>query len=139
MAEVASHLAGTSALARLNRPAVAAVLAPLIEAGLEATCGAIGFELGQASRGSAESDLVRANREEGYEWLAIHDEDGLELSMCGAYCGAPATCGRSAFPTCWSPQSRNARSHARAIRQRDLISQVTRQPIQREVPRGTVP
>jgi len=46
MAAVASYLADTSALARLARPAVAAVLGPLIEAGLGATCGVIEFELG---------------------------------------------------------------------------------------------
>lgn len=46
MAAVASHLADTSALARLNKPAMAAVFGPLIEAGLVATCGVIEFELG---------------------------------------------------------------------------------------------
>ena len=48
MAAVASHLADTSALARLRHPAVAAVLGPLIEAGLVATCGVIEFELSWA-------------------------------------------------------------------------------------------
>ena len=57
------------------RPAVAAVLGPLIEAGLVATCGVIEFELGWATRSGAEFDLVRADREEGYEWLDTHDED----------------------------------------------------------------
>jgi hypothetical protein len=47
----------------------------MIEAGLIATCGVIESELGWATRSSAEFDLVRADREEGYEWLAIHDED----------------------------------------------------------------
>ena len=75
MAAVASHLADTSALARLSRPAVAAVLAPLIEAGSVATCGVIEFEIGWATRSGAEFDLARTDREEGYEWLAIHDED----------------------------------------------------------------
>ncbi len=75
MAAVASHLPVTSAPARLNRPAVAAVLGPLIEAGLVATCGVIEFELGWATRSAAEFDLVRADRQEGYEWLATHEED----------------------------------------------------------------
>ena len=59
----------------MARPAVAAVLGPLIEAGLVATCGVIEFELGWATRSGAEFDLVRADREEGYEWLDTHDED----------------------------------------------------------------
>lgn len=46
MAAIATHLADTSALARLRHPAVAAVLAPLIDAGVVATCGVIEFELG---------------------------------------------------------------------------------------------
>jgi predicted nucleic acid-binding protein len=75
MAAVATHLADTSALARLDRPAVAAAIGPLIEAGLVATCGVIEFELGWATRTSAEFDQVRADRDAGYEWLATHDED----------------------------------------------------------------
>ncbi len=75
MAAVASHLADTSALARLRYPAVAAAVGPLIEAGLIATCGVIEFELGWATRSSAEFDELRADRDAGYEWLAIRDED----------------------------------------------------------------
>jgi predicted nucleic acid-binding protein len=54
---------------------VAAVLVPLIESGVVATCGVIEFELGWATRSSAEFDQVRADRDAGYEWLATHDED----------------------------------------------------------------
>ena len=75
MAAVARYLADTSALARLHHPEVAAVLAPLIESGVVATCGVIEFELGWATRSSAEFDQVRADRDAGYEWLATHDED----------------------------------------------------------------
>lgn len=75
MAAVASYLADTSALARLHHPVVAAVLAPLVEAGLVATCGVIEFELGWATRSSSELRQLRADRGLGYEWLATHDED----------------------------------------------------------------
>src|SRR5215468_10762186 len=75
MAAVASYLADTSALARLRHQPVAAVLGPLIEAGLVATCGVIEFELGWATRTAAEFDQVRADRDAGYEWLATQDED----------------------------------------------------------------
>jgi predicted nucleic acid-binding protein len=51
------------------------VLVPLIEAGVVATCGVIEFELGRATRSSAELDQLRADRDAGYEWLATHDED----------------------------------------------------------------
>jgi predicted nucleic acid-binding protein len=86
MAAVASYLADTSALARLHHPAVAAVLVPLIEAGLVATCGVIEFELGWATRSGAELEQLRADRDLGYEWLATHDEDwrralGIQASL----------------------------------------------------------
>ncbi len=67
MAAVASYLADTSALARLHHPVVVAVLVPLIEAGVVATCGVIEFELGWATRSSAEFDQLRTDRDSGYE------------------------------------------------------------------------
>ncbi len=75
MAAVATHIADTSALARLRDPAVASALGPLIEAGLVATCGVIEFELGWATRTADEFDEVRADRQAGHERLAAHDED----------------------------------------------------------------
>jgi ABC-type polar amino acid transport system ATPase subunit len=71
MAAVASHLADTSALARLRHRAVAAVLGPLIEAGLVATCGVIECELGWATSSSAEFDELRT------EGRIIHGQLGL--------------------------------------------------------------
>ncbi|HEY3904876.1 MAG TPA: PIN domain nuclease [Streptosporangiaceae bacterium] len=75
MAAVARCIADTSALARLGHPAVAEAMGPLIEAGLVATCGVVEFELGWATRTSAEFDRLRADRNLGYEWLPTLDED----------------------------------------------------------------
>src|ERR1700722_8618916 len=75
MAAVASYLADTSALARLHHRVVAAALAPLMEAGVVATCGVIEFELSWATRSSTDLEQLRADRDAGYEWLATHDED----------------------------------------------------------------
>jgi predicted nucleic acid-binding protein len=141
MAAVATHLADTSALARLGQPAVAAVLGPLIEAGLVATCGVIEFELGWATRSGAEFDQVRADRDAGYEWLAIHDEDWhRSLEVQGALWR------RGRVRAAGLPDLLIA---AVAERERvtllhydgdyDLIAEVTRQPMQWVVPRGTVP
>jgi predicted nucleic acid-binding protein len=80
MAAVARYLADTSALARLRHPGVAAVLAPLIESGMVATCGVIAAV--------AERERV----------TVLHYDGGYEL-----------------------------------------IAQVTGQPVQWVVPRGTVP
>ena len=75
MAAVAGHLADTSALTRLRHASVAAVLAPMIEAGLVATSGVIEFELGWAAPRPMSSTRVRADQRAGYEWLATRDED----------------------------------------------------------------
>lgn len=75
MAAVARYLADKSALARLHRPTVFSALAPLIEAGLVATCAMIEFEVLWSTRSPTEFDDVRADRDRGYEWLTTEDQD----------------------------------------------------------------
>ena len=141
MAAVARYLADTSALARLRHAPVAAVLGPLIEAGLAATCGVIEFELGWATRSGKEFDELRADRDTGYEWLPTHDEDwrrALEVQAALWRGGQVRAVG---FP--------DLLIAAVAERERvtvlhydggyDLIAQVTGQPMAWVVPRGTVP
>jgi predicted nucleic acid-binding protein len=140
MAAVASYLADTSALARLHHPVVAAVLAPLIEAGVVATCGVIEFELGWATRSSAEFDDVRADRAVGYERLATRDEDWRRALDVQASLWRGERMRAVGFP--------DLLVAAVAERERvtvlhydgdyDFIAQVTSQPMQWVVPRGTV-
>jgi predicted nucleic acid-binding protein len=141
MAAVASYLADTSALARLHHPVVAAVLAPLIEAGAVATCGVIEFELGWATRSSAEFDELRTDRAAGYEWLATHDEDWRRALDVQASLWRGGRLRAVGFP--------DLLVAAVAERERvtvlhydgdyDFIAQVTSQPMQWAVPRGMVP
>lgn len=141
MAAVAGYLADTSALARLQHPVVAAVLAPLIEAGVVATCGVIEFELGWATRSSAEFDELRADRAAGYEWLAILDEDWRRALEVQASLWRGGRMRAVGFP--------DLLVAAVAERERvtvlhydgdyDFIAQVTSQPVQWVVPRGAVP
>ncbi|MDX6391274.1 MAG: hypothetical protein QOJ73_2337 [Streptosporangiaceae bacterium] len=141
MAAVASHLADTSALARLRHPAVAAALGPLIEAGLVATCGVIEFELGWAAKSSAEFDELRADRDAGYEWLAIRDEDwrrALDIQAALWRSGLVRAVG---FPDLLIAA---AAERERVIllhydRDYEHIAAVTGQPMQWVVPRGSVP
>jgi predicted nucleic acid-binding protein len=141
MAALASYLADTSALARLNKPEVAAVLGPLIEAGLVATCGVIEFELGWATRTAAELDLVRADRAEGYELLAAHDEDwhrALEVQAALWRSGRVRAVG---FPDLLIAAVAE-REHVTLLHydsDYDLIAAITEQPMQWVVRRGTVP
>jgi hypothetical protein len=140
MAAVASYLADTSALVRLRRPAVAAVLAPLVEAGLVATCGVIEFELGWATRTGAEFDRLRADRDRGYEWLATHDEDwrrALEVQGALWRAGKARAVG---FPDLLvaAVAERERVTILHYDSHYELIADVTGQPVRWVVPRGTV-
>jgi predicted nucleic acid-binding protein len=141
MAAVARYLADTSALARLHRPAVAAVLVPLIESGVVATCGVIEFELGWATRSSTEFDQVRADRKAGYEWLATHDEDwrrALEVQATLWRTGHMRAVGLPDLLVA----AMSEREHVIVLHydgDYELIAQVTGQPTQWVVPRGTIP
>ena len=141
MAAVASYLADTSALARLHHPVVAAVLAPLIEAGVVATCGVIEFELGWATRSGPELDQLRADRDAGHEWLAAHDEDWRRALDVQALLWRSGQVRAVGLP--------DLLIAAVAERERvtvlhydgdyDFIAQITGQPTQWVVARGTVP
>lgn len=141
MAAVASYLADTSALARLRHGQVAAVLGPLMEAGLVATCGVIEFELGWATRSAKELDELRADRDAGYEWLATHDEDWRRaLAVQGALwrSGRVRAVG---FPDLLvaAVAERERATVLHYDSDYDLIAQVTGQATQWVVPPGTVP
>ncbi|HEY2079620.1 MAG TPA: PIN domain nuclease [Streptosporangiaceae bacterium] len=141
MATVASHLADTSALARLRHAAVASVLGPLIEAGLVATCGVIEFELGWATRTADEFDEVRADRQAGYEWLATHDEDWHRALAVQAALWRGGQIKAVGFPdlVIAAVAERERVTILHFDSDYDLIAQVTGQPTQWVVPRGTVP
>ncbi len=140
MAAVASYLADTSALARLRHRPVAAVLGPLIEAGLVATCGVIEFELGWAARSGKEFDELRADRDAGYEWLPTHDEDwrrALEVQAALRHGGQVRAVG---FPDLLiaAVAERERVTVLHYDSDYDLITDATGQPLQWVVPRGTV-
>jgi predicted nucleic acid-binding protein len=141
MAAVARYLADTSALARLRHPGVAAVLAPLIESGVVATCGVIEFELRWATRSSAEFGQVQADRDAGYEWLATHDEDwrrALNVQAALWRGGRIRAVGLSdLLIAAVAERERVSVLHYEA--DYELIAQITGQPVQWVVPRGTVP
>jgi hypothetical protein len=141
MAAVANYLADTSALARLRHQTVAAVLGPLIEAGLVATCGVIEFELGWAARTAAEFDQLRADRDAGYEWLAIHDEDWRRALDVQAALWRGGQIRAVGFPDLLvsAAAERQRVTLLHYDRDFDLIAGITGQAMQWVVPRGTVP
>ena len=141
MAAVASYLADTSALARLHHPVVAAALAPLIEAGVVATCGVIEFELSWATRSSTDLDQLRADRDAGYEWLATHDQDwrrALDVQASLWRTGRGRTVGLpDLLIAAVAERERVTVLHYDG--DYDFIAQVTGQQTQWVVPRGSVP
>src|ERR1700757_3560601 len=140
MAAVARYIADTSALARLHRPEVAAVLAPPIEARVVGPCGVIEFELRWASRSGAEFDQVRADRDAGYEWLATHDEDwrrALDVQAALWRGGQMRVVGLSDLLIAAVVEGDRV-TVLHYDGDYDLIAQIAGQPVQWVVPRGTV-
>lgn len=74
MALIARYLIDTSAAARMGHSVVATRLAPLIEAGLVATCATLDAEALYSARSPAEYEQVRSDRRHAYEYLATEDE-----------------------------------------------------------------
>jgi predicted nucleic acid-binding protein len=140
MAAVATHLADTSALARLRHPAVASALSPLIEAGLVATCGVIEFELGWATRTADEFDEVRTDRQAGYEWLATHDEDWHRALQVQAALWRGGQIRAVGFPDLLiaAVAERERVTILHYDSDYDLITHVTGQPTRWVVTRGTI-
>jgi predicted nucleic acid-binding protein len=125
---------------RSQRIQVPAVLSPLIEAGLVATCAVIEFELSWATRSSHEFDQARADREQGYEWLATHDEDwhrALDVQAALWRSGHVRAVG---FPDLLvaAVAEREQVTLLHYDSDYDLIAKITRQPMQWVVERGTV-
>ncbi|MFN0090890.1 MAG: PIN domain nuclease [Acidimicrobiales bacterium] len=141
MAAVARYLADKSALARLHHPEVAAVLGPLIEAGLVATCPMVEFEVLWSTRSQHEFDEVRTDRGLGYEWLPIEDVDWrraidvmAELWSTGRARSVPLP---DLLIAATAERHRVTVLHYDA--DYDLIAGITTQPVEWVVPAGTVP
>lgn len=141
MAAVARYLADKSALARLHHPQVAAVLAPLIEAGLVATCPMIEFEMLWSTRSAEELAEVRADRGLGYEWLPIEDVDwrrAIDVMAELWSSGRPRS-----VPLPDLLIAATAERHHVSVLHYDaafaVIASITAQPVDWVVPAGTVP
>lgn len=73
MALIARYLIDTSAAARMTIPAVRDQLAPLISAGVVATCATLDAEALYSARSPAEYEQIRADRGAAYEYLPTED------------------------------------------------------------------
>jgi len=141
MAAVARYLADKSALARLHLPEVAEVLGPLIEAGLVATCAVVEFEVLWSTRSPDEFEAVQDDRRTGYEWLPTEDTDWRRaLDVLGAL-WMSGQMRRVPLPdllvAAVAERLRVTLIHYDA--DYDTITQITGQPTQWVVPKGSVP
>ncbi|MEV6358954.1 PIN domain-containing protein [Nocardia asteroides] len=74
MAITARYLIDTSAAARMRYPDVSAELAPLLKAGLVATCAPLDSEALYSARTPDEYEQIRVRRRAAYEYLPTNDE-----------------------------------------------------------------
>jgi predicted nucleic acid-binding protein len=74
VAVVARYLVDTSAASRMHHERVAERVAPLITAGLVATCAPLDFEALFRARGPQDYEQIRADRRSAYEYLPVLDE-----------------------------------------------------------------
>ena len=141
MALVARYLVDKSALARAHHPAVAARLAPLVEAGLVATCPLIDLEVLYSTRGYDEYERIRTDWALAYERLPMPDE---VWDQAAATQRALARSGRTR--AAGIPDLLIAATAARAgvtvlhyDADFDVIAEITGQPVTWVAPRGSVP
>ena len=69
------YLVDSSATLRLTEPEVAAVIGPLVEAGLVATCGVVELALFGRITDLGDRAEVRATRATAFAWLPTMDND----------------------------------------------------------------
>jgi predicted nucleic acid-binding protein len=69
----ALFLLDRSALARMTQPAVAARIAPILEAGLAATTAVVDLEVLYSARSPSEHAEIRRRRNLAYTWIPMDD------------------------------------------------------------------
>lgn len=139
MAAVAQYLADTSALSRLNRPAVDAALSPLIETGQVATCGMVELEVLFSARSPGDYLRRQSQLRDGFERLPMPDEVWQRALQVQATLSTRSQHRGAALPDLLIAAT--AERHRVTVlhydHEYDLISSVTGQDVQWIVPRGT--
>jgi predicted nucleic acid-binding protein len=139
MAPITRYLADTSAISRFPRTEVANTLGPLVTAGVVATCGAIDLQLLAATRTANDYPTIAATRRASFTWLPTEDADLIRALHTQS---ALASRGQHRLP--W-PQlliAAVAERHQVTLLHYhpdyDLIADITGQPTQWVVPKGSL-
>jgi predicted nucleic acid-binding protein len=136
--ELAPFLADKSVWARLRHPTVASVMVPLVERGLVGTCAVVDLEVLYSTRNAGEHGDVREERL-GLPRFTMPDEvwdRAIEVQGCLADRGQHRA---ASIPDLLlaSTAERHGATVLHYDADFDLIAEVTRQPTQWVVPRGT--
>ncbi len=135
----ARYLIDKSALARMPVEAVRSRLAPIIEAGEAATCAIIDLEILFSARNREDHERIRQRRSLAYQSVPITDsilrraiDIQAELARTGRH--------RVPIPDLIIAAAAEAASLTllHYDRDYDLIAEVTHQPVEWVVPRGSV-
>lgn len=139
MAPLATYLVDKSALGRLAVSDVAAVLRRLVDSGLTATAGMVTLEMLYSARNSDDHDRILAGMQ-AHEWLFTEDEDfgraievQRKLTALGRHRAVPL-----ADLLIAAIAERNGVTVLHYDTDFDVISEVTGQPTQWVVPRGSI-
>jgi predicted nucleic acid-binding protein len=136
---VSQYLIDTSAFARATRPGVGDALAPIIDAGMGATCPVVELEALYTARSPDDYEAIRADRAAAYSMLPMDGEDfaralDVQRSLASRSQHRGASLPDLLIAAC-AERHRATVLHYDA--DYDLIAAVTGQPVRWVVPRGS--
>lgn len=137
---VASHLVDKSAYGRMHLPPVYDALQPFITRGLVATCGTTVLELLYSAQSYADHTKIATTLDAAFEWLPTEDVDFRRA--CQVSAELAATSRHRAVGIADLVIAAVAERHRVTLlhydADYDLVSEITGQPAEWVVPRGTV-
>lgn len=137
---LASYLIDKSAYARIHLPEVAAVIEPLVARALVGTCGIVALELLYSARTGHEHRAIGRLVDSIFEWLPTEDRDfrrAREVSDLLAQRAQHRAIGVADLVIA-AVAERHRVTVLHYDADCDLIAEITGQPTQWVVPRGTV-
>jgi predicted nucleic acid-binding protein len=138
---VATYLVDKSALGRMHIESVADVLAPLIDRGLAGACGITALEVLYSAQSVADYQRLDAQIDSLFEWLPTEDRDYARARAVGrrlADSGRHRAVGIADLVIA-AVAERHRVTVLHYDADYDLIAEITGQPTQWVVPRGSVP
>lgn len=137
---VARYLVDKSAYGRMHLPEIYDVLQPLVSRGLVATCGTTTLELLYSARSPDDHERIASGIDAAFEWLPTEDVDfrrACQVSAQLARAGRHRAVGIADLLIA-AVAERHRVTILHYDSDYDLIAEITEQPTEWVVPRGTV-